>query len=43
LLFDERITIYILIGGAITLLGVWLVNKAFKTGAPIEQPEAEGI
>lgn len=43
LLFDERITIYILIGGAITLLGVWLVNKAFKTGAPIEQPEGEGI
>ena len=21
----------------------WGVNKAFKTGAPIEQPEAEGI
>lgn len=26
LLFDERITAYILIGGAITLVGVWMVN-----------------
>ena len=43
LLFNEKITIYILIGGTITLLGVWLVNKAFKTSAPTAQPEAEGI
>jgi drug/metabolite transporter (DMT)-like permease len=34
LLFDERITIYILVGGAVTLVGVWLVNKAFKSGLP---------
>jgi drug/metabolite transporter (DMT)-like permease len=34
LLFDERITLYILVGGAVTLLGVWLVNKAFKAGLP---------
>ena len=34
LLFDERITLYILVGGAVTLLGVWLVNRAFKAGLP---------
>lgn len=34
LLFDEKITLYILVGGAVTLLGVWLVNRAFKTGLP---------
>jgi drug/metabolite transporter (DMT)-like permease len=30
LLFDERITVFILGGGAVTLLGVWMVNKAFS-------------
>lgn len=34
LLFNERITLYILGGGAVTLLGVWLVNRAFKAGLP---------
>lgn len=34
LLFDEKITLYILVGGAVTLLGVWLVNRAFKAGLP---------
>ena len=43
LLFDERITIYITIGGAVTLLGVYLVNKAFKGTPPVEQPEPEGV
>jgi drug/metabolite transporter (DMT)-like permease len=41
--FGEQITIYITVGGAVTLLGVYLVNKAFKSGAPAEQPEPEGI
>jgi drug/metabolite transporter (DMT)-like permease len=43
LLFDERITIFITIGGAITLLGVYLVNRAFKGTPPPEQPEPEGV
>ena len=43
LLFDERITIFIAIGGAITLLGVYLVNRAFKGTPPPEQPEPEGV
>ena len=41
--FNEKITIYITIGGIVTLLGVYLVNKAFKTGPPPEQPETEGV
>jgi drug/metabolite transporter (DMT)-like permease len=43
LVFNERITIFITIGGAVTLLGVYLVNKAFKAVPPPEQPETEGI
>lgn len=43
LLFDEKITIFITMGGAITLLGVYLVNKAFKGTPPPEQPEPEGV
>jgi drug/metabolite transporter (DMT)-like permease len=44
LLFSEKITIYITIGGLVTLLGVYLVNKAFKAGVPPpEQPETEGM
>lgn len=44
LIFSEKITIYITIGGLVTLLGVYLVNKAFKAGVPPpEQPETEGI
>lgn len=43
IVFNERITIFITIGGAVTLLGVYLVNKAFKTVPPPEQPETEGI
>ncbi|MGB8192648.1 MAG: EamA family transporter [Chitinophagaceae bacterium] len=31
LFFDEKFTIYIAIGGAITLMGVYLVNEAFRT------------
>jgi len=44
LIFSEKITIFITIGGLVTLLGVYLVNKAFKAGVPPpEQPETEGI
>lgn len=43
LFFDERITLYILGGGMVTLMGVWLVNKAFKSGASAQQAEPEGI
>lgn len=43
IIFDEKITPYISIGGAVTLLGVYLVNKAFKAVPPPEQPETEGV
>jgi len=32
-----------IVGGLVTLLGVYLVNKAFKAVPPPEQPETEGI
>ena len=43
LMFGEQVTIFIIIGGAVTLVGVYLVNKAFKAVAPPEQPEPEGV
>jgi drug/metabolite transporter (DMT)-like permease len=43
LVFNEKITVFVGIGGLIALLGVYFVNKAFKTAPAIEQPEAEGI
>lgn len=43
LVFNEKITSYIIIGGLVTLLGVFLVNKAFKAVPAPEQPEAEGV
>lgn len=43
-LFGERITVYITLGGIVTLAGVYLVNKAFRAAVPPpEQPETEGI
>jgi len=42
-LFDEKISFFILLGGAIALLGVWLVNQAFKNITSVEQPETEGM
>ena len=42
LIFDERLTIYLAVGGLITLLGVYLVNKAYKI-TTVEQPETEGV
>jgi drug/metabolite transporter (DMT)-like permease len=41
-IFNEYLSIFIAIGGLVALLGVYLVNKAFKTPA-VTQPETEGI
>jgi len=43
LVFAEKVSIYIIMGGLVTLLGVYLVNKAFKAVPPPEQPEPEGV
>jgi drug/metabolite transporter (DMT)-like permease len=40
--FDEKLTLFLAIGGLVTLLGVYLVNKAYKISTA-EQPETEGI
>ncbi|HPG10243.1 MAG TPA: EamA family transporter [Chitinophagaceae bacterium] len=43
-LFGEEVTPFIIIGGIVALVGVYLVNKAFKTNIPVpEQPESEGV
>lgn len=42
IIFDERVTVYLAIGGLVTLFGVYLVNKAYKI-AVVEQPETEGV
>jgi drug/metabolite transporter (DMT)-like permease len=42
IIFDEKLTIYLAMGGLITLLGVYLVNKAYKLNT-VEQPETEGV
>lgn len=43
IILHEKVTPFIAIGGAVTLLGVFLVNKAFKSVPAPEQPETEGI
>jgi drug/metabolite transporter (DMT)-like permease len=43
LVFAEKLTVFIAIGGAVTLLGVYLVNRTFKSIPPPEQPEPEGV
>lgn len=43
LLFAEHITVFIVIGGLVTLAGVYMVNRAFKALPAVEQPEAEGV
>ena len=42
IIFGEKITLYLTVGGLVTLLGVYLVNRAFKI-TPAEQPETEGV
>ncbi len=42
IVFDEKLTIYLAIGGLVTLFGVYLVNKAYKI-TNTEQPETEGM
>jgi drug/metabolite transporter (DMT)-like permease len=43
LFFGEVVTLFIVIGGLVALLGVFMVNRAFKTIPPPEQPETEGV
>jgi drug/metabolite transporter (DMT)-like permease len=43
LLFSEKLTGFIAVGGLVTLLGVYMVNKTFKAIPPPEQPEPEGV
>jgi drug/metabolite transporter (DMT)-like permease len=43
IIFSEKLTIFITVGGLVTLLGVYLVNKAFKALPPKEQPEPQGM
>ena len=42
LIFSEKLTAFIAIGGAVTLFGVYLVNRAYKIPAPA-MPETEGV
>ena len=42
IIFNEKLTLFISIGGLITLFGVYLVNKAYKI-VPARQPETEGV
>jgi drug/metabolite transporter (DMT)-like permease len=43
IVLNEKVTVFIAVGGLVTLLGVYLVNKAFKSVPAPEQPEAEGV
>ncbi|HEV7783097.1 MAG TPA: EamA family transporter [Chitinophagaceae bacterium] len=43
MIYNEKITPYLIVGGLVTLLGVYLINKAFKATPPREQPEPEGV
>jgi drug/metabolite transporter (DMT)-like permease len=43
IIFGEKLSVFIGMGGVVTLLGVYLVNKAFKSSPPPEQPETEGV
>ncbi|HLG39398.1 MAG TPA: EamA family transporter, partial [Chitinophagaceae bacterium] len=42
-IFSENLSIFIAIGGLVTLFGVYLVNRTFKAIPPPEQPEPEGV
>jgi len=43
LIFSEKISVFITVGGVVTLIGVYLVNKAFKITPPPEHAEPEGV
>jgi drug/metabolite transporter (DMT)-like permease len=43
LIFHEKVSLFIVIGGLVTILGVYLVNRAFKSIPSPHQPETEGI
>ena len=42
ILFGEVLTVYLALGGIVTLLGVYIVNKAYRVVPPREQ-EAKGV
>ncbi|MGZ5222188.1 MAG: DMT family transporter [Chitinophagaceae bacterium] len=42
MIFSEKLTMFIAVGGLVTLAGVYLVNKAYKVKATT-MPEAEGL
>jgi drug/metabolite transporter (DMT)-like permease len=42
-IFNEKVSTFIILGGIVTLLGVYLVNKAFKAVPAPEQAETEGV
>ena len=43
ILMGEPLTLFIAVGGVVTLLGVFLVNRSFRALPPVEQPESEGV
>jgi drug/metabolite transporter (DMT)-like permease len=43
IIFNEKLTVFISIGGLVALMGVYLVNKAFKAVPDPGQPETEGV
>jgi drug/metabolite transporter (DMT)-like permease len=42
MIFDEKLTVFIALGGIVTLAGVYMVNKAYKTPSA-SMPEPEGV
>jgi drug/metabolite transporter (DMT)-like permease len=42
-IFSEKLTVFLAVGGVVTLLGVYLINRTFRTIPPPEQPEPEGV
>ena len=43
IIFAEKLSVFIGIGGLVTLGGVYLVNKAYKVMPAPEKPETEGV
>lgn len=43
MLMGEPLTLFIAVGGVVTLLGVFMVNRSFRALPPVEQPESEGV